>query len=463
MTAVYEINTWPWLAGLGVRGLADVPAEVWDRLIGFDAVWLMGVWERSPAGVAVARGDAGLQRDFRAALPDLSGQDLVGSPYCVRRYQVDERLGGAGGLAAARAELRKRNLKLILDYVPNHVAPDHPAVTEHPGWFINGTAEDLAADPGGWFAAGDRVIARGRDPYFPPWPDVAQLNAFDPGLREATAATLLDIAGQCDGLRCDMAMLVFNDIFGGTWGDRAGPRPEAEFWPGIIAALRAEHPGFLLIAEAYWDTEWELQRQGFDLCYDKRLYDRLAHEDAASVRDHLRAGLDYQNRLLRFVENHDEPRAATALPGPRGKAAAVAIATLPGSTLWHDGQFEGRRVKLPVFLGRYPDEPVDEDLRDFYDRLVVLKDAGRWHLLDTPDVLAWTWEGRDSRHLIVINFAAAEIWTRVRLPWSSAGERWRLTDLLDGRVFDRDGDELARDGLVVGLPAWGFHVLEVRS
>ncbi|MCY1138218.1 alpha-amylase family glycosyl hydrolase [Actinoplanes sp. Pm04-4] len=458
MTSVYEINTWPWLAELGKQSLADVPGEVWDELIGFDAVWLMGVWERSPAGRAIAESNDGLRQEMKNALPDLSGKDIVGSPYCVRRYEVDQRLGGPDALKEARAQLKKRNLRLILDYVPNHVAPDHPAITEHPDWFINGTREDLENDPDSWFAAGDRVIARGKDPFFPPWPDVAQLNAFHPGLRQATLDTLKAITDQCDGVRCDMAMLMFNDIFARTWGDRTGPRPAEEFWPSIIAAL----PDKTFIAEAYWDTEWELQQQGFDLCYDKRLYDRLAHEDADAVRAHLTAGLDYQNKLIRFIENHDEPRAATAIPGDRGRAAAVAIATLPGATLWHDGQFDGRRVKLPVFLGRYPDEPVDEGLRDFYDRLVVFNDAREWRLLDTPDVLAWTWEGATTRHLIVINFGPDQIWTRVRLPWPSAGEQWRLTDLLDGRVFGRDGDELEAGGLVVGLPAWGFHVLEVH-
>ncbi|WP_250034350.1 alpha-amylase family glycosyl hydrolase [Paractinoplanes maris] len=459
MTSVYEINTWPWLARLGVHSLADVPAETWDELVGFDAVWLMGVWERSPAGRAIALDNEGLNQDFRAALPDFSDKDVVGSPYCIRRYEVDEHLGGAKGLARARAELNARGLKLILDYVPNHVAPDHPAVTANPDWFINGTLDDLAKDPGSWFRSGDRVIARGRDPYFPPWPDVAQLNAFHPGLREATLTTLRRIAEQCDGVRCDMAMLVFTEIFARTWGDRAGPRPAHEFWPQIISQLRSD---FLFIAEAYWDTEWELQRQGFDLCYDKRLYDRLAHEDAAAVRAHLTAGLDYQNKLIRFIENHDEPRAATALPGARGRAAAVAVATLPGSMLWHDGQFEGRRVKLPVFLGRFPDEPVDEDLRAFYDRFAKNQKTGRWQLLDSTDVLAWAWQDGDTRHLVVINFADRGARTHVRLPWPSAGSRWRLTDLLDDRVFDRDGDDLDAAGLYVDLPPWGCHLLEVR-
>ncbi|GAA4942630.1 alpha-amylase [Actinoplanes utahensis] len=484
MTApvIYEIGTWPWLAGLTRRygrpvTLADVPAEVWDEIAapGVDAVWLMGVWERSPAGLAVARENELLQRAFRAALPDLAADDVVGSPYCVRRYRADDRLGGPDGLAAARAELRRRGLKLILDYVPNHVAPDHPATVENPNWFIQGTPDDLAADPLAWFAADGRILAFGRDPYFPPWPDVAQLNAFDPGLRAATVDLLTGIGEQCDGVRVDMAMLLTNDIFAGTWGHRAGPVPAEEFWPSIIQRVRAVHPDLILIAEAYWDTEWMLQEQGFDLCYDKRLYDRLAHEDAAAVRGHLLADRGYQDRLLRFIENHDEPRAAVAIPGGRGRAAAVAVATLPGGTLWHDGQFDGRRTHLPVFLGRYPDEPADPDLRSFHRRLLTVASRvrhGEWRLLDSagwPDnpthrhVLAWSWHDAATRHLIVVNFGDRPAQARVRLPWPGLATRsWELTDLLDGRVFDRDGDELSREGLFVDLPPWAAHVLAVE-
>ncbi|GAA2673979.1 alpha-amylase family glycosyl hydrolase [Actinoplanes palleronii] len=478
--AIYEIDTWPWLVGLGRRlgrtvTLSDVPGEVWDEVAapGMHAVWLMGVWERSPAGLAVARADEGLQRAFRHALPDLTPEDVVGSPYCVRRYRADERLGGPAGLATARAELRRRGLKLVLDYVPNHVAPDHPAVTRHPDWFIQGAEEDLAHAPSDWFRAGDRVIAHGRDPYFAPWPDVAQLNAFAPGMRAATLAGMSDIAEQCDGMRCDMAMLMTNDIFAGTWGKYAGPRPATEFWPELIGRLRERHPGLVLIAEVYWDTEWLLQQQGFDFCYDKRLYDRLAHEDAASVRKHLEAGRDYQDRLIRFLENHDEPRAAATTPGGRGRAAAVALSTLPGGTLWHDGQFEGRRTHLPIFLARYPDEPADARLRDFHRRLVRVAATvrrGDWRQVPThgwadnpthQDMLAWAWhDGRVPRDLTVVNYSGRPAQCRVELPWPElAGRAWRLADRMDGRVFERSGSELAADGLYVDLPAWGFHIL----
>jgi hypothetical protein len=101
-----------------------------------------------------------------------------------------------------------------------------------------------------------------------------QLDAFSPTLREAVVETLGSIAAQCDGVRCDMAMLTMNDTFERTWGDRAGPRPDADCWPTVIPAVKDAHPGFVFIAEAYWDLEWALQQQGFDYCYDKRCYDR---------------------------------------------------------------------------------------------------------------------------------------------------------------------------------------------
>ena len=201
------------------------------------------------------------------------------------------------------------------------------------------------------------MFARGRDPYFPAWPDVLQLNAFQPGLRQAVIETITDLAGQCDGIRCDMAMLMLNDIFERTWGDRAGDKPIEDYWKTVIPAIKAQSPEFKFIAEAYWDLEWELQQQGFDFCYDKKLYDRMEHENAESVRQHLLADAAYQQGMVRFIENHDEPRAATAFPDGRGRAAAVAILTLTGAKLLHEGQFEGRQVRLPVFLGRRPVEP----------------------------------------------------------------------------------------------------------
>ena len=226
---LYEINTWVWLTDLNQKygktiNLSSVPSTEWDAIAayGFDAVWFMGVWERSPAGIAIANQNNALLQDFFRALPDFRIEDNVGSPYCVRRYVVDQHLGGPEGLAIARRELSKRGLNLVLDFVPNHVAPDHPWVAEHPEYFIRGTSEDVRNDPASYIKVGPNVCACGRDPYFPAWPDVLQLNAFEPRLRQAVIETISSIAQQCDGIRCDMAMLFLNPIFERTWGGRAG-------------------------------------------------------------------------------------------------------------------------------------------------------------------------------------------------------------------------------------------------
>jgi glycosidase len=322
---VFEIGTWVWLSDLSAKHgtavhLGSVPSAAWDAIadLGLDAVWLMGVWERSPAGIAIANRNEGLLEDFRKALPDFRPEDNVGSPYCIRRYVVDQHLGGLEGLASARHELAKRGMRLILDFVPNHIAPDHPWTVEHPEYIIQGDANDVARDPGSFIELKGKVFAHGRDPYFPAWPDVLQLNAFEPGLRRAVIETLSGIANQCDGIRCDMAILMLNQVFERTWGARAGQPPATDYWRDVIPAIKRAHPEFLFMAEAYWDLEWELQQQGFDLCYDKRLYDRLNHDNAESVRLHLCADLAYQQKLVRFIENHDEPRAAAVFSPPQG-------------------------------------------------------------------------------------------------------------------------------------------------
>ncbi len=485
---IYEINTWAWLHDLSARyrhpvTLADVPPQEWDALAEYrlDAVWLMGVWERSPAGRRIARQHPGLQEEYRRALPDYTAGDVVGSPYAVRRYQVEAQLGGpagdAEGLAVAREELSLRGMRLLLDYVPNHVAVDHPWVFDHPEYFIQGDSADLVEQPDYFFEAGGHVLAHGRDPHFPAWTDTAQLNAFHPGLRRAAIETLEAIAGQCDGVRCDMAMLLVNRIFAQTWGARAGKMPEPDFWTEVISAVRRAHPDFLFIAEAYWDLEWELQQQGFDYCYDKRLYDRLRADTPESVRLHLTAELDYQNRLVRFIENHDEPRAAAIFDRQRERVAAVTAATLPGARLFHEGQFEGCRIRLPVQLGRRPAEPIDGALRAFYRTLLaaiaepVFK-AGDWQLCaragwaDNPtweNIVAWCWRDGEERRLIAVNLAGSASQARLRLPWGDLhGHTWKLSDAFSGDVYLRSGDEMAGPGLYVSLGAYGLHFLRVE-
>ena len=482
---IYEINTWVWLQELTQKyrqpvTLATVPESAWDAIAagGFDAVWLMGVWERSPAGIEIAMRNKGLVDDFRRALPDFAAPDNVGSPYCVRRYVVDEQLGGPAGLAVARRQLGERGLRLILDFVPNHVAPDHPWVSTHPEYFVKGSADDARNHPASFIETAGAIFACGRDPFFPAWPDVLQLNAFAPGLRQAVFETVSEIAAQCDGIRCDMAMLMLSAIFERTWGPRVGTKPADDYWQALIPAIRETHPEFKFIAEAYWDQEWELLRQGFDYCYDKKLYDRREHGDAESVRLHLLADPAYQQKMVRFIENHDEGRAAAAFPSAKARAAALATLTLPGAKLLHEGQFEGRQVRLPVFLGRRPDEPVDQGLAAFYARLLKAVDRegfrqGQWCLCERsgwPDnpscqgILAWCWRHRDERYLVIVNYQPQAAQAKITVPWDELRETtWRLNDLLSDQAYDRNGSEMRDDGLYVDLAPWQYHLFQLRA
>ncbi len=482
---VHEIFTWVWLTELSGRlgrsvTLANVPDDVWDDVArpGIDAVWLMGVWQRSERGAAIARSNPGMQAAAAETLADLTQADVVGSAYCVRDYSVDPRLGGTAGLAIARGALAARGVRLVLDLVPNHVAPDHRWVVEHPEFFVAGTADDLVAHPESFIEAGGHVLACGRDPYFPAWPEVVQLDSSHTGLRAAMVEVVSGIADQCDGVRCDMAMLMLDDVLWRTWGEHAsgGPSPDGGrgYWPTVIGPVRDSHPGFVFWAEAYWDLEPALLAEGFDACYDKRLYDRLVHGvPAGEVRAHLGADVDYQRHTIRFVENHDEPRAASVLDPAAHRAALVTVFTVPGVALLHEGEADGRRARVPVILGRRPIEEPDLELAAFVDRLLTalaggLRQGG-WAMApiegwadnsSAERLAAWTWTAVDRRHLVVVNLTDQGADGRVRVPWTDLdGRSLTFTDLLSGAVYERDGTAVQADGLYVALPGHEYHVL----
>ncbi|PXW27974.1 UNVERIFIED_CONTAM: alpha amylase catalytic subunit [Williamsia faeni] len=475
---VYEINTWPWLENLGTD-LAGVPDDVWDSIadLGFDAVWLMGVWRRSPAGIALALSEAEHVQNFQDVLPDFTDDDVAGSAYCIRDYRVDDRIGGPAGLATARKALAQRGLSLILDFVPNHVAPDHPWIGSHPEYFITGNSDDLRDDPESFVEIGGTVFANGRDPYFPAWRDVVQLNTFSPALRAQIGQTLLSVAEQCDGVRCDMAMLPLDDVVTHTWGKRAGSPPADGYWPTVIATVRQVHPDFVFIAEAYWDLESRLQEQGFDYCYDKRLYDAFAgHEGAGAVRERLSADTGYQRGLIRFLENHDEPRAASTFGVDEHKAVAVATLTQLGAKLVYDGQLSGALRRLPVHLGRGPVEEVDKDLAEFY--LSVLRSLRDpvWRTGDlspctvtgwegnntSGDLLAWTRSG-GSRWLVVVNISDIPASGTVATGWDDLrGGQFRLIDNTRDIEYLRSGDDLT-DGMYVELDPWLWHLFRIEK
>ncbi len=478
---IYEINTWIWLYELSKRykqkiTLDNVPVQEWNKLkkLGIDAIWFMGVWERSPEGKRISTANEMLREAFQNALPDYEEEDNLGSAYCVRRYEVDERLGGKEGLAAARRELLTRRMMTILDFVPNHVARDHPWVTEHPEYFIHGSAKELLSASGSYFESRGEVIACGKDPNFPAWQDTAQLNAFHTGYREAAIETLDEIAHQCDGVRCDMAMLLLDRIFAGQWRGRTTTPLKESFWQQIISTTHLNHPDFQFIAESYWGTQPELDQAGFSLCYDKDLYDQLVFAKPQTIEQSLGADMIKQENQLRFIENHDEQRAASLFNTAKGIAAAIILSTIPGAKLYHQGQFEGRKVKLPVFLRRWMDEPVVIEWMNIYSRLVRLASSplikqGEWRMSkhtgwadnsSHEHLLSWSWHRNEETLLVITNYSDKKSQGMVILPWNDLdGARWKLVDLIKGETFIRLTKELTTKGMFVDLAPWDFHLL----
>ena len=474
---LYQINTRVWLTELSKQlgrsaTLDDIPDAELDRFAeqGFDWIWFLSVWRTGPEAQRVSRSNPDWRREFQQTLPDLSEDDIAGSGFAITGYTVHQNLGGDSALARLRKRLRQRGLKLMLDFVPNHMGLGHPWIESHPEYFLQGTQQDLAGAPQNYIRvarlARDRIFAYGRDPYFPGWPDTLQLNYANPALQEAMIGELLKISQQCDGLRCDMAMLVLPDVFERTWGQRA-----PLFWPTATHRVRENVPGFTFMAEVYWDLEWTMQQQGFDYTYDKRLYDRLREGHARPVREHFWAGLEYQDKLARFLENHDEPRAAATFAPAVHEAAAVITFLSPGLRFFHQGQFEGRLKRISPHLVRGPDEPPNPELTQFYDRLLaILRDPtvrdGRWRLLECDPAwegnpthdhfVAFAWERAvDERFIVVVNYSPIQSQCRLRLSMRElAGSAWGLEDQLSSDVYDRSGSELESAGLFLDMRPW---------
>ncbi len=459
--------------------LDDIPDTELDRLagMGFDWIWCLSVWTTGEEGRKVSLENPAWRHEFEQTLPNLKAEDIGGSGFAIADYHVHPNLGGDVALKRLREELNKRGLKLMLDFVPNHMGPDHKWVQEHPEYFISGTEGYLAQFPQNYkklnSKQGEVILAYGRDPYFSGWPDTVQLDYSNPATVVAMTKELLRIADQCDGVRCDMAMLILPEVFGSTWS-----RKGLSFWPEVIKAIRKKHPDFCFMAEVYWDMEWTLQQQGFDFTYDKRLYDRLRDGHVQSIRGHFQAGLNFQDKLARFLENHDEPRAADAFGPDKSKAAAVITFLSPGLKFFHQGQFEGRMKRISPHLIRAPHEPLNTDLQDFYrDLLEVMKQPlfrdGNWRMLECVPTwegngswdayLAFLWEEKDgSRALVTVNYAPHFSQCYVRLPFSDmSNQHITFRDLMGVALFDRDGNDLLSRGLYLDIPPWGYHVFEL--
>lgn len=479
-----EINTRCWLRSLSDSGgenltLANIPESEfagWQKF-GITHIWLMGVWRIGPRARAVSLAEPELQKRFRELLPKSGPADFTGSPYAIAGYQVFPGLGGETALRIFRERLNARGIKLVLDFIPNHVGLDHPWVFDCPELFVQSSADA----PGTFTYAtvtGVRRLAHGRDPYFPPWRDTAQLDYRLPETRVEMLAELQSVARRCDGVRCDLAMLLLNDVFEKTWDKfpTSAPAPESEFWADAIAAIRHERPDFLFLAEAYWDLEPRLQSLGFDYTYDKRVYDLLVERNIPALQTRLReAPPDALSKGAHFLENHDEPRIATLFPPGELPAAALLMMSLPGMRMLYEGQLQGRRLRVPVQLARWPDEPPDAEVQAMHGQLLTaLKDSavgrGDWKILEAtnePDgavvrsVVAIQWTTPNPQfNLAVVNLGPADLRCRIELvAVNLSAHDWQVLDTIGGDLFSVAGRHLQAQGLHLYLPGHAAKLL----
>lgn len=433
---IYEINARVHSTGFDRITDAEL-AELSE--FGFDAVWMMGVWRISEGAKNISK---------------ITSDDFEGSPYAVPTYDINRELGGRVQFARLVKRAHAAGLSVIVDFVSNHMALDSPWINRQPELFVRSDPKVRKQATGEFFLhRSGEVVAFGRDPYFSPWNDTAQLDYANETLRRQLIAVLKGISGYADGVRCDMAMLVLKESFRRLWYpllsdssfDQMMP---GEFWDQAIAAVKEVNPNFKFIAEAYWDKEQELRTLGFDLCYEKKLYDGLVRHDLGLVLERLHRDSDALNGSLYFIENHDEPRAASVFGESDNLAALALILSIPGSVLIHEGQMDGKHERLPVQrIKPLIDEPRDVGLRDSYIQLFkataddVFKN-GDFELFDPGVYGALGFIRKDQHRVVAYLGQISEAWHKFNSPHmniSSVARRvgaqglLRLTNLLTPR------------------------------
>ncbi len=484
---LYEINTRIWIRRFGKGNtLGSIPLKYFEELAdkGINAVWLLGVWKTCDSLIDKHCFENNLISDYSKALKDWKREDVIGSPFAIDDYVLNPELGNFSELEKLRNKLNKLGIKLILDFIPNHFGADTHIIEKNPDIFLKGDEKLFTDDPYTFFKDKYKgnIYTHGRDPLFPAWLDTIQVNYFSEEAREFMIDKLLKLTEVCDGVRCDMAMLQLNNVFQNTWlgvlNKREIKKPKEEFWKSAIERIKKKRDDFTFIAEVYWDLEWQLQQLGFDFTYDKHLTDKLAAKDIQEVKAHLMADRDYQFKSIRFLENHDELRAVEKFGKKESLAAAVLISTIQGMKLYYDGQFEGKKIRLPVQLGREPNEKVSSTTISFYMKLLsITKDKifseGEWTMLgplpaandnySNENIFTWQWKLGEDIRLVVINFSEITSQCRLKLNLASVSNEIKLIDLLNDVEYTRSLSEIRTIGLFIELKSYRSHIFALKD
>jgi len=481
---LYQINARVWIKRFGKSAtLSSVPVTYWKELQekGIDFIWLFGVWKICKDNLIDVAFTPELLKQYDSSLKNWTKADVIGSPFAIDEYTVDPQLGTEEELLSLKKTLNELGMALILDFVPNHFGSTSEVLLKNPEIFLQVEKPVWEEDPDTYFCIKEHpglYFAHGRDPFFPPWRDTAQLNYFNPLTRDAMSGILQNISSLCDGVRCSMAMLVLNNVFGNTWSGAADqhkfPETALEFWAAAINEIKAFNSAFIFIAETYWGLEKDMQKLGFDYTSDKVLYDRILKNGPTEVKGHLTADLKVQQKSLRYIEQVEEERAVKAFGADRSMAAAIIAATIPGLMLYNDGQWEGKKLKLAIQLGGETEEKVNKKVAGFYNTLLKItadrafKDGDWeqlfchkvWHDNETnSNLLAWKWRLSVRNIVVVVNYSDAPAQCLLKLGISTAEDKVLFNDVLNDYIYIRSTAELNDMGLYIDLQPWKSHIL----
>lgn len=490
---VYQVDIRELIHRLNVESntkhkLTDLPDEFFIELknLGVEFFWPLGIFEPSQASREISVSMKDLHKKYFNSLPDWQEDDVIGSPYAITQYKIAKALGGEETYKKFRSKLStKYDLKVILDFVPNHFALDSPIVQKHPEYFIRIVPDAPHFNTNEFYSVklkeSNYLIAHGKEPYSPVWKDTLQLDYRSQKVRDFMTKELLKLSEKCDGVRCDMSMLLLSDIFFNNWKNFPLPTdytPIAkEFWFEAIKKVKNKNPDFIFIAEVYWSRENDLLDLGFDYVYEKKLYDMLVDHKIDLINEYIKRTFSYQRRRFLFIENHDEQRSAHIFPPEKLKAVATLIYTLPSMKLIYDGQLEGRKFHHAIQLKRLHKENLNFDLKNFYKTLLKAIDKSSIahgffkYLQPIP-----AWEGNPgfynfisflyedekfNKDLVVINLAPYQSQCRAKIEsYDLPGKKFLIRDRLSDEQYFRDGDEMFYQGLYLDLKPYQAQIFE---
>ncbi len=524
-------NTFIWLYQLSekynkpIKHLDQIPIEEFESLrsFGINGLWLIGIWERSPASKIIK---------------ELYGKkDAIASAYSIYNYRITNNLGGEDAYLKLKSKANDAGLKLGCDMVPNHTGIDSPWVVGHPDWFIQAKSNpspdfkyncpnlssdqraEIRIEEGYYTQTGaaevfqfrynssedNLYIYHGNDGTSMPWNDTAQLNYLNQETRAAVRETILEVAGKFDIIRLDAAMTLTKQHYKRLWFPYVGgskyiptrgnynmdnldfnEQMPREFWIEVLEDIQEKEPDTLLIAEAFWLMEgFFIQHLGMDRVYNSAFMNLLRDEENEKfkkcIKDMIAIDPFFLERLVNYQSTPDEEPAINQF-GNKEKYFSICtlLATMPGLPMFGHGQFEGYKERYGMdFLQPYFNETPDEKLIMRHKELIqpLLENRFKYscsrnfRLLDyyytngiiNNDVIAYSNQNNSYRSLVIYNNANKQSYGVIKTPFELLGNKSIIfIDFYTKEEIQMPSSAIEDQGLSVHLSPYECRVFEIK-